>query len=59
MQKIILILTNTLYSGCVDPYGAYMQGNYGSVARDTDSTGRRLSDDGLVMEAFDGPPRKD
>ncbi|KAG6358173.1 hypothetical protein INS49_014057 [Diaporthe citri] len=44
--------------GCVDPYGAYMQGSYGSVARDIDLTGPPLSDDGLAMEAFDGPPRK-
>lgn len=35
-----------------------MHGSYGSVARNADSAESR-ADDGLVMEAFDGPPRKE
>lgn len=47
---------DTWYRGCPNPYGGYMQGSYGSVARNTAGP---ESDDGLVMEAFDGPPRKE
>ncbi|KAG6366803.1 hypothetical protein INS49_000983 [Diaporthe citri] len=42
--------------GCVDPVGGTVLGNYGSVSRDTDLP---PGDDGFVMEAFEGPPRKD
>lgn len=44
----------------MDPYGGLVPGQYGNVARDADSA-EPLNDDnnGLVLETFDGPPRKE
>lgn len=43
----------------MDPYGGLVQGQYGNVARDAELAEPQNGDDGLVMEAFDGPPRKE
>lgn len=43
----------------MDPYGGLVPGQYGNVARDADPAEPPNDDDGLVMERFDGPPRKE
>lgn len=43
----------------MDPYGGLVPGQYGNVARDADSAEPLNDDNGLVLEAFDGPPCKE